>query len=365
MKESIMRNITKAISIGLLSVVGLVTTSVASAQDVTLGLEAGVSAPLTSPQTDRYGLGGAGAIRVNIGLTPYLDIVPGVSALALSGKNGGDMGTAWGFGGGLRLKRPHNVEVADLVEAVSPWVSSDVEYVRTGGLDRVAFSTAVGAAWPTSEDRNLWVGPYARYQNIFQGDKLRFDDRDSRVLTVGLSLEIDPGAKKVAPPTTTTKLVPYCPDRDRDGVPDGADRCPDVPGPASNNGCPVLTPPTQVEVALMKHVIRFNWDSALLSSKARADLDSAAKHLLNSTDKVVVAGHASSEGQVEHNKVLATKRAQAVVDYLVAKGVARDRLSAKGFGSSAPAATNATPAGRELNRRAEFVVSFIIVKEGK
>jgi outer membrane protein OmpA-like peptidoglycan-associated protein len=48
----------------------------------------------------------------------------------------------------------------------------------------------------------------------------------------------------------------------------------------------------------------------------------------------------------------------------VAHGVPRDRLASKGFSSSVPADTNTTQAGREKNRRVEFVVHFKIVTDG-
>ena len=53
-----------------------------------------------------------------------------------------------------------------------------------------------------------------------------------------------------------------------------------------------------------------------------------------------------------------------MLDYLVAQGVARNRLSSNGFSSSVPAQSNTTVAGRESNRRVEFIVEFIIVSEG-
>ena len=61
---------------------------------------------------------------------------------------------------------------------------------------------------------------------------------------------------------------------------------------------------------------------------------------------------------------LSSQRADAVLAYLANHGVARDRLSSKGFSSSRPVASNASQTGRETNRRVEFVVHFIIIKEG-
>jgi outer membrane protein OmpA-like peptidoglycan-associated protein len=57
-------------------------------------------------------------------------------------------------------------------------------------------------------------------------------------------------------------------------------------------------------------------------------------------------------------------RASAVLGYLADHGVAKDRLASKGFSSSVPIDTNATSAGRENNRRVEFVVNFIILNPG-
>ena len=53
-----------------------------------------------------------------------------------------------------------------------------------------------------------------------------------------------------------------------------------------------------------------------------------------------------------------------VLEYLVARGVAKERLASKGFSSSVPANTNGTVAGRVKNRRVEFVVHLIIVTDG-
>jgi OOP family OmpA-OmpF porin len=53
---------------------------------------------------------------------------------------------------------------------------------------------------------------------------------------------------------------------------------------------------------------------------------------------------------------LSKQRAEAVGAYLVSKGVAADRITTDGLGASKPIASNATPEGREANRRVEFVI---------
>ena len=72
--------------------------------------------------------------------------------------------------------------------------------------------------------------------------------------------------------------------------------------------------------------------------------------------KILIEGHASSEGDASHNLKLSDERAKAVMAYLTEHGVAKDRLSAKGFGSTQPIADNNTEVGREKNRRVDFTI---------
>jgi OOP family OmpA-OmpF porin len=70
--------------------------------------------------------------------------------------------------------------------------------------------------------------------------------------------------------------------------------------------------------------------------------------------KLVVEGHTDSTGPRAFNMDLSKRRAQAVVDYLVGKGVSPVRLTAKGFGPDRPIADNGTRLGRAKNRRVQF-----------
>ena len=67
-----------------------------------------------------------------------------------------------------------------------------------------------------------------------------------------------------------------------------------------------------------------------------------------------IFGHTDSTGPAAYNQTLSEKRAQSVVNYLVAKGISPDRLTAKGFGKSQPIAPNSTREGRQKNRRVEL-----------
>jgi outer membrane protein OmpA-like peptidoglycan-associated protein len=75
---------------------------------------------------------------------------------------------------------------------------------------------------------------------------------------------------------------------------------------------------------------------------------------------VEVAGHTDSTGGAKRNRELSQKRAESVRTYLAGKGIAKARLTAKGYGPDKPIAGNDTPEGREANRRVEFV----IIKQG-
>jgi outer membrane protein OmpA-like peptidoglycan-associated protein len=74
------------------------------------------------------------------------------------------------------------------------------------------------------------------------------------------------------------------------------------------------------------------------------------------TLRIEVRGHTDSVDDDAFNQRLSEGRAAAVVEYLVTVGIAPDRLRSKGFGESAPVATNATDEGRSQNRRVEFVI---------
>ena len=71
-----------------------------------------------------------------------------------------------------------------------------------------------------------------------------------------------------------------------------------------------------------------------------------------------IEGHACILGFDSVNQPLSERRAQAVYSYINAHGIARERLSAKGYGSKRPKVSNETEEGRRQNRRIEFVFSL-------
>jgi len=152
-----------------------------------------------------------------------------------------------------------------------------------------------------------------------------------------------------------------CPDTDRDGdgVVDRLDNCPDEPGSAKNQGCKkkqlVVISDSQLEI-LDKVFFRVN--KATIRPRSFPLLNNVADVLNAHTEieSVRVEGHTDSQGDDDYNLDLSQRRAEAVVDYLVGRGVARERLEPVGFGETRPIDRNNTKAGRAANRRVEFQI---------
>ncbi len=71
---------------------------------------------------------------------------------------------------------------------------------------------------------------------------------------------------------------------------------------------------------------------------------------------VYICGHTDSTGGDEHNEILSVDRAQSVADFLIAQGLAAERVRVQGLGADYPIADNATRGGRQLNRRTEIIL---------
>jgi outer membrane protein OmpA-like peptidoglycan-associated protein len=74
----------------------------------------------------------------------------------------------------------------------------------------------------------------------------------------------------------------------------------------------------------------------------------------NPTQKIEIQGHTDNVGGDAYNQTLSEARAKSIVTWLTQRGIAGDRLTAKGFGKTRPVADNATDAGRAKNRRIEI-----------
>jgi OmpA-OmpF porin, OOP family len=72
--------------------------------------------------------------------------------------------------------------------------------------------------------------------------------------------------------------------------------------------------------------------------------------------KIEIAGHTDNTGSYAYNMELSLKRSRAVADFIITKGIKKDRISTRGYGYEQGAATNETEEGRQKNRRVEITV---------
>jgi outer membrane protein OmpA-like peptidoglycan-associated protein len=151
-----------------------------------------------------------------------------------------------------------------------------------------------------------------------------------------------------------------CPrDIDGDGIPDYLDKCPTIPGVKSNNGCPEVK--KEIKTLFLKALrgIQFESGKSVIKSTSFVILNRIAQVIKdNPTFLIEIKGHTDNVGDPGNNMALSKNRATAVRDYLVKKGVSERKITANGFGDTKPVATNKTPAGRRLNRRVEFSITF-------
>jgi outer membrane protein OmpA-like peptidoglycan-associated protein len=110
--------------------------------------------------------------------------------------------------------------------------------------------------------------------------------------------------------------------------------------------------------------VSFDFDKAAIKPAFEPSLDKLAG-VLRKYDRTVVhvIGHTDSTGPDVYNQRLSEQRARNVGDYLVSRGVPRQRVVTEGRGESEPRDTNATEAGRQLNRRVEIFVKPIVEGE--
>jgi len=171
-------------------------------------------------------------------------------------------------------------------------------------------------------------------------------------------------------------------DADNDGVADSRDQCPGTASGAlvdskgceiqkdsdsdgivdANDQCAGTAPGTVVDKTGCKlkediriENVQFETGTAVLNSASQTILDNVARTLrANEHLNFEVAGHTDNTGAYQTNVDLSNARAQSVRQYLVDRGVAGDRLSAKGYGPDKPVASNDTRNGRSMNRRVEL-----------
>jgi len=266
---------------------------------------------------------------------------------------------------------------------------SDPYKSATGNTNSPFLDVGVGAKIPFNEMialklEAIYMLKYndARYDNnlaIVAGLNIAFGEKAQKAAPVIESTPVpeptpepEPVAAVVAAPVVVDS------DDDKDGVLNAADKCPATPAgiEVDANGCKVDNDTDKDGVANAQDIcpntplgevvnsdgcphkvtlhVKFENNSAELVSESNGNMQKYADFLIKyTTYSAKIIGHTDSKGSAAYNQTLSEKRANAVKDMLIQKGVDASKVSASGEGEANPIADNATVEGRAQNRRIE------------
>ncbi len=196
-------------------------------------------------------------------------------------------------------------------------------------------------AYREVEDYEIYAGIGLEYQ--FDNDfSLRgeydYIDKDATMITMSLVKRFGGKEEPQAPPPITAAPAP---------------KVAEVQQPVPTPALPKPQPPEVITLVL--EPIHFATDSAALTPDARSRLNRIVDVMRTYPQvKLLIVGHTDNRASDQYNLILSLKRAKAAMDYLMIKGIDRQRLAYEGRGEREPIADNRTKEGRAKNRRAEF-----------
>lgn len=153
------------------------------------------------------------------------------------------------------------------------------------------------------------------------------------------------------------------PDNDRDRIPDKSDRCPNEPetynGVKDDDGCPDSGPVLDKgSILVILQPINFEYDKAIIKRDSYPILDAVIASLQGNPDirLVEIAGHTDERGNDDYNLDLSIRRAAAVKQHLIERGVDPKRLESQGYGESNPVDHRHNEQAWAINRRVDFLI---------
>ena len=251
-----------------------------------------------------------------------------------------------GMGIGLtRVKNfgPKSLKLSGLLRAGVE--SSITEWFSVGVLVDYQYVSKLLGDMPTT--RAHMVIPQLALTWYFGGENKKIE------VTEAIA-EITKTSKKISNESNSNIVDESKLDSDDDGVNDPNDRCPlTAKGTLVNEiGCALD------EQALVPVNIEFESGKTTIDKKFDEPLNEMASYLKKySQIKVEIQGHTDNVGNSNRNLKLSTLRAQAVMNALLVRGIEKNRLSAKGYGSTVPLVDNSTEEGRRTNRRVVAALS--------
>ena len=121
---------------------------------------------------------------------------------------------------------------------------------------------------------------------------------------------------------------------------------------------PVAKPAPKFKTVSLGAGALFDLNSDTIKPEGRAELDALVADIrkLSNVERIEIAGHTDSTGNAEYNRQLSMRRANAVKNYLIDKGIDPRIMTTIGYGEDKPIASNATREGRARNRRVEITL---------
>jgi outer membrane protein OmpA-like peptidoglycan-associated protein len=308
----------------------------------------GGAAMVSTDQVGRLGydsFGGIGELQLAYVLQPWLDVQLGIAGggFPAGDKTGGLLAPALG----ATLALPSN--------GYRPFLTLDVGPGFTGALARPFFRGGVGVELRVTDALNM--GPVVGYGQLFQTNSPG-SSTDARFIWFGVVLSVRPGGSS-APQSLRSEVHWTTRRRTVVAAPRSAEPYdpppPAAPSPELSALLEAALPAQRVE--LLAPVL-FQFNSAELEPLGVAMLHEVARERARRPDikLLEVQGYADSRGAALHNLDLSERRAARVVDWLVAHGVARDRLRSAPRGAAEFVENGSSESEHEQNRRVVFRV---------
>lgn len=334
----------------------------ATAQSWRLDAEIPAAVPLSTPQSDRFGLGGMPALGVYWGFFRGLHLGVRARAGALSNRSSNDPTMVDPGAGGLLSAalavRATPGERFDAVPAAL-WLELAGGAAVTGDQVRPVAELALG--WSFDLGR-ITAGPSIRYMYLHQfADPL--DSRSAHLALIGIDIGLSARSEARRPLVEPTPEPPPPPPplvftADPERIFDSEAPCP-LAGPQEDEGCslPEDVVVTGDRIILPDHVL-FDTNRARVKHGGRKMLRSIVDAWRAHPEwlEMHVEGHADYRGPDKFNQWLSELRAERVRKVLIDLGIPEQRLTSAGFGSTKPLVQGHSEEALQKNRRVEFVI---------
>lgn len=368
---------------------------------IVVDVEAPLAIPLSEPLRDRFGVGAMPSLSAATPVGPWTLLGLRLrGGLLTNGSKPSDPAIHDpGMGGLLSLSgvarfRPLAKHTSSF--ASGPWIEAGVGPSLTGTLLRASFEA--GAGW-NFRLGNWLVGPVARYLQVIETSNA-LDNTDAKLVLIGIEVVLHdarqptPPPAVVAPPPAKPAAVgdkdkdgilddvDQCPDdpedrdgfedndgcpdndNDKDGIADKSDACPNEPetvnGVDDQDGCPDKAPIVVREdrILLTEHVL-FDTNRARVRAAGRPALEAVLNIWKQHPewDHLTIQGHADRHGPDPFNDWLSNERAVRARTVLVDLGFPPEKIVVAGLGKRQPRVQGTTADADRENRRVEFVIS--------